>query len=138
MGSTSVTIYGFEMLKNPGDSFKLYLEPKDKSFRTSLMVWCQRYQLKIKVEKFEKYGVELTLLEGEFTERKPKGPAPRFPELATMQVGDFRDYEYLYPPVNGSYLPVGIISAMRREKRKGKDFEYFNASSGIVRVMRIS
>lgn len=136
--------FHLEHLKTKGDLIRLVVDPDPSieiSLRNAVSSWCKRHLMKIKVQKWPEQGVfRLELIEGALEERpsRKRGPDPvNYPELAVCEVGEFFDYDYIYPPVRNSYMPTGLINAMLREKRKGRIFEYFPASAAMVRVTRV-
>lgn len=135
--------YRLDLLKHRGDLLRILTYdnlPDEKALRSCISGWCRHYFLKMKVSKIGPGDFRVELTDGEFIEdlRKPVGPKTvRFPELATMDVGDWATYDYIYPPYKGSYMPRGLVGAMLREKRKGKHFEYSAINAAVCRVLRV-
>lgn len=130
-----------EKLFKPGDYLVLKVNEfgiDDQVYRGAVSAFSKRYKLKIKVNKSMPGYLRVELTEGFFYGAKSRGPAAEnYPEFGTMEVDEFRDYDFVYPKVNGTHYPRGLKAAVRREMAKKKYFRYTSPASCKLRVTRI-
>jgi hypothetical protein len=139
--------FNFDLLEKPGDGILIQLNGPEQyaSLRVAASQWCKRRKVRVRLQNSSKNSphhnksIIVFFVSGIKSEPDKSGPETvRFPELGTMEVGDSFDYPFISPPYRGSYMPIGLIAAVRREKKnRGFEFETTNASAAICRVMRI-
>lgn len=119
----------FKRLQNPGD--QIVVENLDREL---LREYCSQNKLMVKVMAMEAAGKSLVQL----IKTSVNKQTVKFPELHQLEVGDSVSYDYEDQPFQGSYFPRGLMSAITREKKLGKNFEWSAAHATTLTVLRIS
>lgn len=131
--------FRFDLLKKAGDTYLIELMTPTKTefgnLRAAASRWAEAYSMAIKITKLSPYLFKVSATAGEFEVSKKPGRPPSYPELNTMQPGEVREYEY--KKTDRDRMPDGLVSAIRRERKRGKNLIWEAVSVYHLRVFRL-